>query len=52
MSDEKAKSASLVKVIDAVLLELNRQGLAEAVAELGFDPTEMARASSRRRTAT
>jgi len=44
MSDETAKAARLVKVTDAVLLELDRQGLVDAVSELGFDPTEMAKA--------
>jgi hypothetical protein len=44
MSDEIAKAARLMKVTDAVILELDRQGVAEAVSELGFDPTEMAKA--------
>jgi len=32
-----------MKVIDAIVTELARQGVAEAVADLGFDPTALAR---------
>ena len=44
MSDETAKAARLMNVIDAVLLELDRQGVIETVSALGFNPTEMAKA--------
>ena len=42
MTDETAKTARLMKVIDAIVAELSRQGVAEAVADLGFDPVAMA----------
>ncbi len=44
MTNETAKAARLMKVTDAVILELDRQGLVEAVSALGFNPTEMAKA--------
>jgi hypothetical protein len=44
MTDEAAKTARLMKVIDAIVAELSRQGVAEAVADLGFDPVAMAEA--------
>jgi hypothetical protein len=42
MNDETAKSARLMKVIEAVVAELDRQGVAEALADLGFDPLQLA----------
>jgi sulfur carrier protein ThiS len=33
-----------MKVTEAVVAELERQGVAEALANLGFDPIEMAKA--------
>jgi len=42
MTDETAKSARLLKVVDAVVAEFERQGVAEALADLGFDPLELA----------
>ena len=44
MSDETAKMARLMRVTDAVLEELERQGVTEVVADLGFDPIRMAKA--------
>jgi hypothetical protein len=44
MSDETAKMARLMRVADAVVAELHRQGVAEVMANLGFDPTRMAHA--------
>ena len=43
MSDNVADTARLMKVTEAIVLELERQGVAETLADLGFDPTEMAR---------
>ncbi|WP_459584414.1 hypothetical protein [Bradyrhizobium diazoefficiens] len=44
MTDSAAETARLMKVTEAIVTELQRQGVAEAVANLGFDPTQMARA--------
>ncbi|SHI03426.1 hypothetical protein [Bradyrhizobium erythrophlei] len=44
MTDEIANTARLMKVAEAVVDELDRQGVAEALASLGFDPMEMAKA--------
>jgi Holliday junction resolvasome RuvABC DNA-binding subunit len=44
MTDEIANTARLMKVAEAVVHELDRQGVAEALAALGFDPMEMAKA--------
>jgi hypothetical protein len=41
---EAAELARLWRVTDAVVAELERQGVAEVLANLGFDPTEMAKA--------
>ena len=41
---DAAELARLWKVTDAVVAELERQGVAEALANLGFDPIEMAKA--------
>ena len=43
MSDATAETARLMKVVDAIVRELDRQGVAEALADLGFDPMELAR---------
>jgi hypothetical protein len=43
-SDETAKIARLMRVTDAVIEELERQGVTEVVADLGFDPMRMAKA--------
>jgi hypothetical protein len=44
MADSAAEIARLMNVTDAIIKELERQGVADAVAELGFDPMEMAKA--------
>ncbi|WP_426434299.1 hypothetical protein [Bradyrhizobium genosp. P] len=44
MSDSTAEIGRLMKVTEAIVQELHRQGVAEAVADLRFDPMEMARA--------
>jgi hypothetical protein len=41
---EAAELARLWKVTDALVAELERQGVAEVLANLGFDPAEMAKA--------
>ncbi|WP_342723467.1 hypothetical protein AAFG07_30555 [Bradyrhizobium sp. B097] len=40
---DTAETARLMKVAEAIVRELDRQGVADAVAELGFDVMEMAR---------
>ncbi|SDK42743.1 hypothetical protein [Bradyrhizobium ottawaense] len=42
MNDEAAKAARLMKVVEVMVAELQRQGVAEALADLGFDPTPLA----------
>jgi hypothetical protein len=42
MTDETARVARLMRVIDDMTKELDRQGIAEAMAELGFDPVALA----------
>jgi hypothetical protein len=42
MADEAAKTARLMKVVEAMVAELQRQGVAETLAELGFDPMPLA----------
>ena len=42
MTDETAKTARLMKVMEEIIEELQRQGVAEALANLGFDPRAMA----------
>jgi hypothetical protein len=49
MTDETARVARLMRVIDDMTKELDRQGIAEAMAELGFDPVAL-RLSSRPQT--
>jgi hypothetical protein len=44
MIDEAAKTARLMKVVDAMIAELERQGVAETLADLGFDPMPLAEA--------
>ncbi|SEC00520.1 hypothetical protein [Bradyrhizobium erythrophlei] len=43
MSDSAAEMARLMKVVEAMVREMDRQGVAEALADLGFDPMELAR---------
>jgi hypothetical protein len=42
MTDETAKKARLMKVVDEMIEELQRQGVAEVLANLQFDPIAMA----------
>ena len=44
MIDETAKAARLMKVIEVMVAELDRQGVTETLAGLGFDPTPLAEA--------
>jgi hypothetical protein len=44
MKDETAKTARLMKVAEAAVEEFDRQGVAEAMANLRFDPMALARA--------
>ena len=44
MTDKTAEVARLMKVTEAVVEELARQGVLEIVADYGFDPIEMAKA--------
>jgi hypothetical protein len=44
MTDETAKAARLMKVVEVMVAELDRQGVAETLADLGFDPTPLAEA--------
>jgi hypothetical protein len=43
MTDDTAQTARLMKVTEAIVAELDRQGVAENLAELDFDPMAMAR---------
>jgi hypothetical protein len=44
MTDHTAEMARLMKVVDAVIEELERQGVLDFVADEGFDPMAMAKA--------
>jgi hypothetical protein len=44
MTDQTAEVARLMKVAEAVVEELDRQGVLGIMADEGFDPTEMAKA--------
>jgi hypothetical protein len=43
MTDQTAETARLMKVTEAVVEEIARQGVLEILAEEGFDPMEMAK---------
>lgn len=43
MTDATAEAARLMKVAEAIVHEMEHQGIADAVADLGFDVMEMAR---------
>ena len=45
MTDEAAKTARLMNVVDALVAELDRQGLTEALVNMGFDCTALAKAA-------
>jgi hypothetical protein len=51
MQDETARTARLMKVAEAAVEEFDRQGVAEAMANLRFDPWHWRERSSRQRTA-
>jgi hypothetical protein len=42
MRDDAAKAARLMKVMDEIINELQRQGVAEVLANLQFNPRELA----------
>jgi hypothetical protein len=44
MTDSTADTARLMKVTDAIVAELDRQGVALTLSDLGFDVMAMARA--------
>ena len=44
MTEKNAEMARLLMAAEAVVEELDRQGLLEAVINLGFDPDQMAMA--------
>jgi hypothetical protein len=44
MSDDAATTARLMKVAEVAVEEFDRQGVAEVLANLNFDPMELARA--------
>jgi hypothetical protein len=48
MTESAADMARLMNVVEAIVAELERQGVADAVADLGFDPMPMAQAVIRR----
>jgi|GraSoiStandDraft_42_1057292.scaffolds.fasta_scaffold185519_2 hypothetical protein len=43
-NDDSAKAARLIKVAEAVVDELHRQGFSEVLADRRFDPVEIAKA--------
>jgi hypothetical protein len=43
MSDEIVQLARLMKVMEALVAELDRQGVLETLADLGFEPMALAR---------
>ena len=43
MTDATAHTARLMKVAEAIVHELDRQGVAEAMADLGFQIMDLAR---------
>jgi hypothetical protein len=44
MTESAADMARLMNVVEAIVAELERQGVADAVADLGFDPMPMTQA--------
>jgi hypothetical protein len=44
MTDDIATAARLIKIVDAAVQEFERQGVAEVLANLDFDPMALARA--------
>ena len=44
MTDDTAKTARLMKVIEVIVAELDRQGVSMMLAGVGFDPAPLAQA--------
>ena len=44
MTDDIATTARLMKIADAAVEEFDRQGVAEVLSELNFDPMALSRA--------
>jgi hypothetical protein len=44
MTEETVKAARLMKVVEVMIAELHRQGVAETLADLDFDPMRLAEA--------
>jgi hypothetical protein len=44
MTDDIATAARLIKIVDAAVQEFERQGVAEVLTNLDFDPMALARA--------
>jgi hypothetical protein len=44
MADQTAETARLMKVAEAAVEEFDRQGVAEVLSTLNFDPMKLARA--------
>lgn len=44
MTDETAATARTMKVVEAIVAELDRQGVAEELVKLRFDPWQLAEA--------
>jgi hypothetical protein len=42
MADQTAETARLMKIVDAAVEEFERQGVAEALSNLNFDPMALA----------
>ena len=43
MTDETSQTARLMMVVDVIVAELERQGVTETLADLGFDPMALAK---------
>ncbi|WP_050625861.1 hypothetical protein [Bradyrhizobium viridifuturi] len=43
MNDPTAEAARLMKIAEAIVYEMDRQGVADAVADLGFNVMELAK---------
>ena len=42
MTDETSQTARLMKVVEVMVAEMDRQGVTETLAGLGFDPMPLA----------
>ena len=43
MTDETVKKARLMKVVEVMVAELERQGVIDTLADFGFDPMALAK---------